>query len=145
MADRTNLRLFLDSNVIISGLFSLQGPPGIILSLNSNGRISIVVCQFVIEEVVNTIREKKPDVLSKLQSLLTSAPLEIIKNPRVEEIRRWTKYLHFEDAVILSAAINAEPDYFITGDNHFYSDAALAEKSGLRIIRPYQMVKLLNL
>jgi uncharacterized protein len=145
MADRTNLRLFLDSNVIISGLFSPQGPPGKILSLNSNGIISIVVCQFVIEEVVNTIREKKPDVLSELQSLLTSAPPEIIKNPPVQEIRRWTKYLHFEDAVILAAAIRAEPDYFVTGDNHFYSDASLTEKSGLRIVTPNQMVKLLNL
>ena len=145
MADRTNLRLFLDSNVIISGLFSLQGPPGKILSLHSNSRISIVVCQIVLEEVVNTIREKKPEVLSELQSLLTSAPPEIIQDPPVEEIRRWTKYLHFEDAVILSAAISAEPDYFVTGDNHFYTGESLSEKSGLHIITPAEIVKLLEL
>jgi putative PIN family toxin of toxin-antitoxin system len=145
MAAGNNLRLFLDSNVLISGFFSPNGPPGKILSFHASKRLSIVVCQLIIEEVVSTIREKKPDALRTLQSFLTSAPPEIIKNPPIKEVNHWTAFLHFEDAVILAAAISTEPDYFVTGDNHFYSDAHTSGKSGLRILTPAQMIKILNL
>jgi len=145
MAARCDLRLFIDSNIIISGFFSPQGPPGKILALHASAKLTIVVCQLLLEEVVHNTRRKKPLALPALQSFLVDSPPEIVKNPPVEDIRRWTKYLHFEDAVIFSAAISAEPDYFVTGDNHFFSDATLIEKSGLRIVTPGEAIKLLNL
>ncbi|MHB8085736.1 MAG: PIN domain-containing protein [Dehalococcoidia bacterium] len=142
MAASADLRIFLDSNVIISGIYSPDGPPAKILNLHANAKLRIIVCQLTIEEVVRTIREKRPDALPALQLFLTNAPPEIIKNPPLKEVRRWIDLLHFEDAVILAAALSAAPDYFVTGDRHFHSHPSLAEKSGLRIITPAQMLRI---
>lgn len=142
MATSADLRIFLDSNVLISGIFSPNGPPAGILSLHVSAKLELIVCQLIIEEVVRTIREKKPDALPALQLFLTSAPPEIIKNPPLKEVQRWTSLLQFEDAVIFAAALSAEPDYFVTGDRHFHSQPSLTEKSGLRIATPAQLLKL---
>ena len=141
MAASADLRIFLDSNVIISGIYSPDGPPARILSLHANAKLKIIVCQLIVEEVIRTLREKKPDALPALQLFLTSAPPEIIKNPTLKEVQRWTGLLHFDDAVILAAAISAEPDYFVTGDQHFHTGQALTEKSSLRIVTPAQLVR----
>ena len=141
MAASVDLRIFLDSNVIISGIYSPDGPPARILSLHANAKLQAIVCQLIIEEVVRTIREKKPNALPALQSFLTNAPPEIIKNPPLKEIQRWTSFLDYEDAVILAAAISAEPDYFVTGDQHFHSQPFLTEKSGLHIVTPAQLLR----
>jgi len=71
---------------------------------------------------------------------LTSSPPEIVKNPPLQEIERWTKILQFEDAIILAAARSAEPDYFVTGDQHFHVPS-LVDKSGLRIVTPAQLLR----
>lgn len=144
MARAGSLRVFLDSNVINSGIYSSDGPPAKILQLHATAKLKIIVCRLVIEEVVRTFQEKKPDALPALQSFLTSAPPEIIKNPELKEARRWTSLLKLEDAVILAAAVSAEPDYFVTGDRHFYAPPLIAEKSGLSIVTPAQLVKLIE-
>ncbi|MGA9049282.1 MAG: PIN domain-containing protein [Dehalococcoidia bacterium] len=142
MAASADLRIFLDSNVIISGIYSPDGPPAKILNLHANAKLRIIVCQLVVEEVVRAIREKKPDALPALQLFLSNAPPEIIRNPPLKEVQRWINLLHFEDAAILAAALSAEPDYFVTGDQHFYSQPSLSEKSGLHIITPVQMLRI---
>ena len=144
MAASADLRIFLDSNVIISGIYSPDGPPARILSLHANAKLKIIVCQLIVEEVIRTLREKKPDALPALQLFLTNAPPEIIKNPPLKEVQRWTDLLHFEDAVILAAALSAEPDYFVTGDRHFHSQPSPAEKSGLHIVTPAQMLRIIE-
>ena len=51
-------RVFLDSNVVFSGVHSPEGAPGIILEHFVKGSISVVVSQQVLEEVVRTIKAK---------------------------------------------------------------------------------------
>jgi putative PIN family toxin of toxin-antitoxin system len=144
MVASTDLRVFLDSNVIISGIYSPDGPPAKILSLHANSNLTIIVCQLIVEEIIRTIREKKPDALPALQLFLTSTPPLIVKNPPLKEVQRWTGLLHFEDAVIFAAAISAEADYFVTGDRHFHSQPSLAEKSGLQTVTPAQLVRIIR-
>ena len=96
MAASADLRIFLDSNVIISGIYSPDGPPAKILNLHANAKLRIIVCQLVVEEVVRAIREKKPDALPALQLFLSNAPPEIIRNPPLKEVQRWINLLHFE-------------------------------------------------
>jgi predicted nucleic acid-binding protein len=54
-------RVFLDSNVIFSGLYSPKGAPGIIPEHFIKGDISVVVSQQVLEEIIRTVKEKLPD------------------------------------------------------------------------------------
>jgi len=134
------LRIFLDSNVIISGIYSKAGPPGKILDLHTAGRIQIVVCKFVLEEVIRNIRVKRSKDIPALYAFLSNAPPVVAVDPGINEILLWAKYLSQEDAIILAAAIHARVDYFITGDKHFHSAALKSQKLNLKILTPAEFV-----
>lgn len=141
MQPKPRPRVFLDSNVIFSGMYSSEGAPGIILEYFVQGRIRVVISQQVLEEVVRTIKEKLPEALPALRRLLVSTPPEIRQDPSPEEIARWAEVIHPDDAGILAAAIAAQPDYLITGDNHFFENPGIAEKSGLHIVTSAQFLE----
>lgn len=145
MAPRHKQRVFLDSNVVFSGLYSPEGAPGIILEQFVKGSIRVVVSQQVLEEVVRTVRSKLPDALPTLRRLLVSIPPEVVADPGHEEIERWMKKLSLGDAAILAAATGSQPDYFVTGDNHFTQRPAVGEEAGLRIVTPARFLELLEL
>jgi putative PIN family toxin of toxin-antitoxin system len=136
-------RVFLDANVIFSGLYSSRGAPGIILKHFIEGHISVVISQQVLEEVIRTIKEKLPEALPILKKFMVNTPLEIVADPSPGEIGRWTNEIHPAGAAILAAAIGAKPDYFVTGDNHFLGNPALVKEAGLNILTPAQFVKFL--
>lgn len=48
------------------------------------------------------------------------------------------------DGAILEAAIIAQPDYLVTGDNHFLDDPNLTKETGLRIITPTRFLQVLE-
>jgi putative PIN family toxin of toxin-antitoxin system len=137
-------RVFLDSNVIFSGLYSRKGAPSRILQAFVTGSICVGISQQVLDEVVRTIKEKLPAILPMLKELLMSAPPEIQADPTREEVNRWEDRLEFADAAILAAAISSGVEYFITGDNHFLNDPDIAKGSCLRIVTPTQFVRQLE-
>ena len=143
MRPRPRPRVFLDSNVIFSGLYSSEGAPGMIMERFIEGELRVVISQQVLEEVVRTIKEKLPEALATLQRLLVSIPPEITKDPAPEEVARWAKVIHPEDAGILAAAVAAQPNYLITGDRHFFDNPSISDKSGLRIVTPAQFLNCL--
>lgn len=99
----------------------------------------MVVSQQVLEEVIRTLKEKLPEALPALKRLLVSIPPEVQADPTPKEIDRWAEKLHVADAAILAAAVAAQPDYFITGDNHFIENQGIAEETGLHIVTPTAM------
>ena len=54
------LRVFLDSNVIFSGIYSSKGAPAVILESFIEGRLMVVVSQQVMDEVIRTIKNMRP-------------------------------------------------------------------------------------
>jgi putative PIN family toxin of toxin-antitoxin system len=138
----TKVRVFLDSNVVFSGLYSARGAPGVILEYFIQGRIRVIISQQGLQEIVRTIKEKLPAALPALKYLLLNAPPEVVADPKPEALELWRKKLSIGDAAILAAAIASQPDYFITGDNHFLGNPELAKESGLRIVTPGQFLKL---
>ena len=141
---KPNTRVFLDSNIVFSGLYSSRGAPGTILEYFIKGNISVIVSQQVLEEVIRTIKENLPEALPVLKRLLLNVPPEIVTDPKPEALERWTRRLSIEDAAILEAAIAAQPNYFITGDNHFVGNPDLAKVAGIKIVTPAQFLKLLD-
>jgi predicted nucleic acid-binding protein len=140
MATGCDVRIFLDSNVIISGIYSKAGPPGKILDMHMDGRIQMVVCKFVIEEVIRNIKGGKSKDIPALYALLSNAPPLVAFDPGKNEILPWAKYLSYEDAVILAAAIGARVDCFISGDTHFHSTELKSQKLNLKILTPAEFV-----
>ncbi len=141
MVSKPKPRVFLDSNVIFSGLYSSDGAPGIILEHFIEGRIRVVVSQQVLEEVIRAVKEKLPEALPSLRTLLLNTPPEVVADPNLPDIERWTKKLHLGDAAILAAVISSQPDYFITGDRHFFDDQEIAETAGLKIVTPAEFLE----
>jgi putative PIN family toxin of toxin-antitoxin system len=144
MVPEPKLRVFLDSNVIFSGLYSAGGAPGIILERFIEGRLMVVVSQQVLDEVIRTIKDKLPEALPALRKLLVNAPPEIRKDPIPEEVKRWSGLLDVGDAAVLAAAVAAQPDYFVTGDRHFIDNPEIAEKADLQIVTPAQFIEALG-
>jgi len=144
MVPKPRPRVFLDSNVIFSGLYSPEGAPGSILKHFVKGSVSVVVSQQVLEEVVRTIRAKLPIAIPALRRLLVSVPPEVVADPELQETERWMRKLPLGDATILAAAIGAQPDYIVTGDKHFTEDTGIAEEAGLHILAPADFLRSLE-
>jgi len=138
------LKIFLDSNVFISGLYSEKGGPGIILDHFIAGKIGIIISQRVLNEVIEVLQEKLRKMLPFLQEFLLSYPPEIIKDAKLENIKKWSGLVNEDDAMILESAISCEPDYFITGDKHFFSSPLIEKRSGLKILRPESFANILK-
>lgn len=145
MASKPRPRVFLDSNVIFSGLHSSHGPPGAILDQAIHGDFVLVVSRQVLEEIVRTIKAKLPEALPALSNLLMSVPLEVVADPPLEGLKPWHPALRAGDAGILAAAVAAQPDYFVTGDSHFLDRADAIRASGLLILTSAQFLKTLDL
>ena len=141
MKNNKKLKVFLDSNVFISGLYSVKGAPGQIINNYISGRIEVTISQKVLNEIIIVLNKKLPSVLSLLQNFLLTYPPEIVKDPSVEEVKKWRNIINENDAAILESAISCNPDYFITGDKHFFESPAIAERSGLQIIKPQEFLK----
>lgn len=134
------MRIFLDSNVIFSGIYIKAGPPGKILDMHTDGGIQIVVCRFVLEEVIRNIKVKRSKDIPALYAFLSNAPPAVVVDPGIDEILRWAKCFSYEDAIILAAAIHARVDCFVTGDKHFHSAALKSQKLKLKILTPAAFV-----
>lgn len=138
------LLVFLDSNVIFSGLHSPGGPPGSVLRHMLDGRITVIVSRQILEEIVRTFKKKLPLALPALSEFLLNSPLEVVSDPEPEGVAHWIKTLHERDDAIIAAAIAAEPDFFVTGDSHFLKNSRLKTESGLQIFSPSDLLKILR-
>jgi putative PIN family toxin of toxin-antitoxin system len=137
-------RAFLDTNVIFSGLHSPRGAPGAILEYYVNARITAVISQQVLEEVVRTVHKKLPQAASLLKTMLTNAPPEIVADASFEALKPLMPNFHIADAAILAAAISAKPDFFVTGDSDFLRNRGIIEEAGLHIVTPAEFVRQLT-
>lgn len=100
----------------------------------------MVISRQVLEELVRTFRTKLPDKLEALQRFLTGLLPEVQQDPPHEHVERWQALIGQTDAPILAAAVQAQPDYLVTGDKRFMAPQ-VAQESGLRILSPRQLLE----
>jgi putative PIN family toxin of toxin-antitoxin system len=130
-------KAFIDASVLFAAAYSPRGSAYQLLRQALEGAINILVSEDVLAEVRRNLEAKAPETLADCELLVEMLPLTIIDDPTPEAIKRVSRYLNPKDAIILAAAMAAQPDYFVTWDRkHFLSDPAIAEKSGLTIITP---------
>jgi putative PIN family toxin of toxin-antitoxin system len=144
MVNNPEIRVFLDTNVWFSGIYSSKNAPSIILRHFVEGRIQVVISQLVLDELVRTLRLKFPQGMPALNSLLTNSKIEIIEDPELAEIQPWAEILDFADAVIFSAAVSSGVEIFVSGDNQFLKNPKLNKQSGLHIYSPAAFLKRLE-
>lgn len=144
MAERI-VRVFLDSNVILSGLLSDRGAPRTILDLltlklpflvSSTGRFNLI-------EIERNLKKKMPEILSVYKRYLPKLNLKIIPLPRIEELRQFSGKIAEKDVPILVSAIRSKADYLVTGDKQHFQKLKLKDDYSFKIVTPSEFTDLI--
>ncbi len=137
-------RVFLDTNVLFSGLRTAGGNPRRILQWATGRVIQAVVSSVVLGELARNLRRKEPRVKRDLEQLLTSTALDVAPEAPDSEIIRWRDAGLGTDAPLVAAAVLAEVDYLCSGDRRLLDQASLVERAGLRVAPPAELVEALG-
>jgi putative PIN family toxin of toxin-antitoxin system len=133
------VRIVLDTNIIISGLLSETGPPGMLLKLWLEGKYELLISKAQLNELSRVfeykkIRERIPsdqaaDFLGQLSSLaiVTDPLLNINLSPDPD------------DNAILAVAIESQADFIVSGDKTDLLSLNKAE--GIPIITARQAIQ----
>jgi predicted nucleic acid-binding protein len=134
----SKIKVFLDSSAVMAGVISSAGAARVLLVMSENGQIETFISEQVIVETERSIAKKVPQALPEFRQTLKDANLKVIQNPTPEEIEENLSLIADPDDVpILLAAMKAHVDYLATHNRkHFLNDPKVAEKAGLKIGTP---------
>lgn len=130
--------IFLDSSVLVAGILSETGASHVLLLLGEKEDILLTVSEMVIIESERTIAIKSPKNIPVFRNAIVTSNLTIVRDPSNKEVEA-NLYLIKDpnDVPILLAAIKAKVDYLATHNRkHFLEDPQVAERSGLKIGTP---------
>ena len=132
------IKVFLDSSALIAGVISSTGAARVLLMMSETDQIEIILSEHVIIESERSIARKVPHALPEFRQTIRDAQPKIIENPTPQEVRDHLYLIADPDDVpILLAAMKANVDYLTTHSRkHFLEDPQVAERSGLRIGTP---------
>lgn len=139
---KRGVKAFLDSNVIISGLFSDKGAPRIILDILSlelpflegiTGRYNII-------EIERTIRNKMPHILPVYEEFFPKVALRIVPLPSLDEIRGFSGFVSQKDVPVLASAVKGEADFLVTGDKRLFKDIHRKGGFPFKMVSPSEMM-----
>ena len=142
MAKRRH-KVFLDSNVILSGLLSDKGPPRVILDILSLDLpvLSGATGQYNIIEIERNLGKKMPGIIPVYRKYLPTMNLEIVPLPSPDIVKKLSKHIAAKDAPVLASAVSCKADHLITGDKKDFSNPGLKGKFGFRIVSPSEFVE----
>ncbi|MBI4825148.1 MAG: PIN domain-containing protein [Nitrospirae bacterium] len=119
-------KVFLDTNILLSGIF-FKGNESTVLDLVE---VELVTSEDAVAELHKVVNKKLKYLkdrtleIALLETQRALSDITILKrskyNQRVKEAE--TLITHKKDALILASVLYAKPDYFLTGDAHFFSD-----------------------
>jgi predicted nucleic acid-binding protein len=136
------VRVFLDSNVILSGLLSERGAPRIILDLlslrlpfliGSTGRYNLI-------EIARNLKKKMPDLLFLYKAHLPKLHLKVIPLPQSEEVRGFSGQITEKDIPVLISAIRSKADFLVTGDKQHFGTVKELDKYPFHVVTPSEFI-----
>jgi predicted nucleic acid-binding protein len=136
------VRVFLDSNVILSGLLSERGAPRIILDLlslrlpfliGSTGRYNLI-------EIERNLKKKIPGLLFLYKAYLPKLNLKVVPLPRPEEVRDFSGQIAEKDIPVLISAIRGKVDFLVTGDKQHFGKMKELDKFPFHVVTPSEFI-----
>ena len=136
------VRVFLDSNVILSGLLSDRGAPRVILDLFSLGLpfLKGLTGNYNIIEIERNLNKKLPACIPVYKEYLPKLNLEIIPLPTMEEINKYAGATAAKDIPVLVSALNGKADFLVTGDKKDFSPLKKSGALPLKIVSPAEFL-----
>ena len=134
--------VFLDSNVILSGLLSERGAPRILLDLLSLGLPFLVGAtgRYNLIEIGRNLKKKMPSLLSLYKSYFPKVNLKVIPLPRPEEVRDFSGKIAEKDIPVLISAIRSKVDYLVTGDKQHFGKMKELDKYPFHVVTPSEFL-----
>jgi predicted nucleic acid-binding protein len=129
-------RIFIDSSVLFAAAYSTSGHSFDLLHMSAQGKIIVVLSDFVIEETRQNLAASNPEKLPLLEKIINAAKIEIIETSK-EEVLDACQHITLKDAPILAAAKIAKVNMLVSLDKrHILSHPTLATYVGAAILSP---------
>lgn len=120
-------RVFLDTNVVISGLLSRTGASAAILDLSEAEEIMAVVSRQVLVEADRVFTAKFPQLLERYRKFIKNLGPLLADDPSMREVEASKKIIDATDAPILAAAKREGVNYLVTlNTRHFHTEKVRA-------------------
>jgi predicted nucleic acid-binding protein len=141
--EERRLRIFLDSNVILSGLFSDKGPPRVILDLLCIGlpMLAGLTGRYNLMEIERNLNKKLPEALPVYHKYFSALDLEIIPLPLPKEIKKLAGVIAEKDIPVLISAINGKADFLVTGDKKDFAKLKAKSVYEFKIASPAEFLE----
>lgn len=142
---RAAVRVFLDSNVILSGLLSDRGAPRVILDILCLKLpfVAGLTGQYNIIEIERNISKKIPEALPVYKAYLTKLNLEIITLPSQNDVKRFSGHVSDKDVPVLVSAVNGKADFLVTGDKKDFDKLKVKHDYPFKILNPSEFIDLI--
>jgi predicted nucleic acid-binding protein len=135
------MRGFVDASVLYAACYSETGSARELLLESVRGHLILVVSPHVLEEVERNLVAKAHQALPAFETLIKLVDPEKARKPTLEELEQAAAYTALKDAPIVAAAVAANVDYLVTWDRkHLINPPKVAERSGLRILTPGELM-----
>jgi len=119
-------KVFVDTNILVSGIF-FEGNESIILDMVELDLITsedaVVELRRVVSKKLKYLKERTFEIaLAEIEKALTD--IVVIPKTKYSHKLKEAEFLikHKKDIPILAAVLYTKPDYFLTGDAHFFTD-----------------------
>lgn len=139
------MRVVLDTNVVVSALFSPRGGPAAILQAWREGRIEVVTSPDLLDELTRVL--KRPASLKRLG--WSASEVEVfLDGMRAQAVLAAPEgklrivAADPSDDRVLEAALAGGAGYIVTGDSHLLQ---LAQYEGIAVLSPARFMALLSL
>ena len=149
MLPRKRIRLFLDSNVITSGIVSRWGLDKAVLSLCSARIMHLVLAEAVREEVEENLLMQAAgrtdldgeQLIADYTGFVKLSRPELVAHPEASSVRASRHLIRHEaDVPVLLSAMAAKPDWLLTNNTKHFTQV-VAKRTGLRIATPVEFFR----
>jgi predicted nucleic acid-binding protein len=144
--------LFLDSNVLTSGIVSHWGLDKAVLSLCAARICRLVLAEAVREEVEENLllhaahlsSSQADALIEDYRELIRLIKPESVPYPDVDSVQANRHLIrHASDVPVLLSAMAAGPDWLLSHNTKHFTQA-VAERAGLRIATPVELFRILS-
>jgi uncharacterized protein len=137
-------RVFIDSSVLITAIYSARGYSFDLLLLGVKEEITVIISDDVIDETMKNVAKDRPDKLPILQQALHASNFEVVTVTK-ENVLDAAKHIVEKDAPILAAAKVSNVDMLVSLDKkHFLGKPELSTYINAPVLTPaeaFQKIK----
>ena len=143
-------RIVIDTNVIVSGIFTKSRNPARILDLVAKGEVILILSEYIIAEVLATLTKHNMDEsIIWFNTFISQTPIEIVPIPTRLQVDQNQHLVPRDpkDVVIVLTAINAKADYLISGDGDLnsHNESTKEIDTRVQVLNPKDFLDLLEL